>query len=62
MLDKPTTTLIEHAKACGLADVAHDFCGVIQLSFNDKVAERQNKLAAADVWPEALIKPWTVKK
>mgnify|MGYP001254623738 FL=1 len=48
---------IEQAKACGLADVAHDFCGVIQLSFNDKVAERQNKLAAADVWPEALIKP-----
>lgn len=48
---------IEHAKTCGLADVAHDFCGVIQLSFNDKVAERQNKLAAADVWPEALIKP-----
>lgn len=48
---------IEHVKACGLADVAHDFCGVIQLSFNDKVAERQNKLAAADVWPEALIKP-----
>ncbi|MFU1596165.1 bifunctional tRNA (5-methylaminomethyl-2-thiouridine)(34)-methyltransferase MnmD/FAD-dependent 5-carboxymethylaminomethyl-2-thiouridine(34) oxidoreductase MnmC [Alteromonas macleodii] len=48
---------IEHAKACGLSDVAHDFCGVIQLSFNDKVAERQNKLAAADVWPEALIKP-----
>ena len=47
----------EHVKACGLADVAHDFCGVIQLSFNDKVAERQNKLAAADVWPEALIKP-----
>ena len=48
---------IEHVKACGLADVAHDFCGVIQLSFNDKVAERQNKLAAADVWPETLIKP-----
>jgi tRNA 5-methylaminomethyl-2-thiouridine biosynthesis bifunctional protein len=48
---------IEHAKACGLSEVAHDFCGVIQLSFNDKVAERQNKLAAADVWPEALIKP-----
>ena len=48
---------IEHAKACGLADVAHDFCGVIQLSFNDKVADRQNKLAAADVWPDALIKP-----
>ena len=48
---------IEHAKACGLADVAHDFCGVIQLSFNDKVAERQNKLANADLWPEAMIKP-----
>ena len=53
---------IEHAKACGLSDVAHDFCGVIQLSFNDKVAERQNKLAAADVWPEALIKPVNSKE
>ncbi|USI27180.1 bifunctional tRNA (5-methylaminomethyl-2-thiouridine)(34)-methyltransferase MnmD/FAD-dependent 5-carboxymethylaminomethyl-2-thiouridine(34) oxidoreductase MnmC [Alteromonas macleodii] len=53
---------IEHVKACGLADVAHDFCGVIQLSFNDKVAERQNKLAAADVWPEALIKPVNSKE
>ncbi|WP_334020419.1 bifunctional tRNA (5-methylaminomethyl-2-thiouridine)(34)-methyltransferase MnmD/FAD-dependent 5-carboxymethylaminomethyl-2-thiouridine(34) oxidoreductase MnmC [Alteromonas sp. S015] len=48
---------IAHAKAYGLTSVAHDFCGVIQLSFNDKVAERQNKLAAADVWPDALIKP-----
>lgn len=48
---------IAHAKAYGLTSVAHDFCGVIQLSFNDKVAERQNKLATADVWPEALIKP-----
>lgn len=48
---------IENVKANGLTSVAHDFCGVIQLSFNDKVAERQNKLAAADVWPEALIKP-----
>ena len=53
---------VEHAKVCGLADVAHDFCGVIQLSFNDKVAERQNKLAAADVWPEALIKPVNSKE
>ncbi|MDY6976507.1 MAG: bifunctional tRNA (5-methylaminomethyl-2-thiouridine)(34)-methyltransferase MnmD/FAD-dependent 5-carboxymethylaminomethyl-2-thiouridine(34) oxidoreductase MnmC [Pseudomonadota bacterium] len=53
---------IEHAKACGLTDVAHDFCGVIQLSFNDKVTERQNKLAAADVWPEALIKPVNSKE
>ncbi|APD94543.1 methyltransferase [Alteromonas mediterranea] len=48
---------IENVKAYGLTSVAHDFCGVIQLSFNDKVAERQNKLAAADVWPEALIRP-----
>lgn len=48
---------IKYTKANNLTDVAHDFCGVIQLSFNDKVAERQNKLAAADVWPEALIKP-----
>lgn len=53
---------VEHAKVCGLADVAHDFCGVIQLSFNDKVAERQNRLAAADVWPEALIKPVNSKE
>ena len=35
--------------------VAHEFCGVIQLSFNDKVAERQNKLADSDVWPEDLV-------
>ena len=48
---------IKYTKANNLTDVAHDFCGVIQLCFNDKVAERQNKLAAADVWPEALIKP-----
>jgi tRNA 5-methylaminomethyl-2-thiouridine biosynthesis bifunctional protein len=48
---------IKYTKANNLTDVAHDFCGVIQLSFNDKVAERQSKLAAADVWPEALIKP-----
>ncbi|MCZ8530139.1 bifunctional tRNA (5-methylaminomethyl-2-thiouridine)(34)-methyltransferase MnmD/FAD-dependent 5-carboxymethylaminomethyl-2-thiouridine(34) oxidoreductase MnmC [Alteromonas sp. PRIM-21] len=48
---------IENVKAYGFTSVAHDFCGVIQLSFNDKVAERQNKLAAADVWPEALIRP-----
>jgi len=48
---------IEYTKANNLTDVAHDFCGVIQLSFNEKVAERQSKLAAADVWPEALIKP-----
>ncbi|MGY0312534.1 bifunctional tRNA (5-methylaminomethyl-2-thiouridine)(34)-methyltransferase MnmD/FAD-dependent 5-carboxymethylaminomethyl-2-thiouridine(34) oxidoreductase MnmC [Alteromonas macleodii] len=53
---------VEHVKVCGLADVAHDFCGVIQLSFNDKVAERQNKLATADVWPEALIKPVNSKE
>jgi len=54
--------IIKHVKNNGLADVAHDFCGVIQLSFNDKVAERQNKLAAADVWPEALIKPVNSKE
>lgn len=36
-------------------ELAHDFCGVIQLSFNDKVAARQNKLHAQDEWPESLI-------
>lgn len=36
-------------------ELAHDFCGVIQLSFNDKVAARQNKLHVQDEWPEALI-------
>ncbi|WP_394223265.1 FAD-dependent 5-carboxymethylaminomethyl-2-thiouridine(34) oxidoreductase MnmC [Alteromonas gracilis] len=47
---------IDLAKASRRSDIAHDFCGVIQLSFNDKVKERQEKLAAADVWPEALVK------
>ena len=37
--------------------VAHDFCGVAQLNFNEKVAVRQKKLVANGVWPEALIKP-----
>ena len=53
---------IENAKANGLTGVAHDFCGVIQLSFNDKVAERQSKLAVADVWPDALIRPVNSKE
>ncbi|MDP2596350.1 FAD-dependent 5-carboxymethylaminomethyl-2-thiouridine(34) oxidoreductase MnmC [Alteromonas stellipolaris] len=37
--------------------VAHDFCGVAQLNFNEKVAVRQKKLVSNGVWPEALIKP-----
>ena len=50
-----------YAKACYQdivqkhPEVAHDFCGVVQLNFNDKVSARQSKLAQAEVWPEALI-------
>ena len=36
--------------------VAFDFCGVVQLNFNSKVAERQKKLVNNHVWPENLIK------
>jgi len=36
--------------------VPHAFCGVIQLSFNDNVATRQSKLAASEVWPDALVR------
>jgi len=43
-------------------EIAHGFCGVIQLSFNEKVAERQEKLAAADVWPDALVEAIDSKK
>ena len=35
--------------------IAHDFCGVAQLNFNEKVAERQRKLIENDVWPSALV-------
>lgn len=34
----------------------HDFCGVVQLSFNDKVETRQTKLINNDVWPPELIR------
>jgi tRNA 5-methylaminomethyl-2-thiouridine biosynthesis bifunctional protein len=37
-------------------DVPHAFCGVIQLSFNDKVAARQTKLGASEIWPDALVR------
>lgn len=37
-------------------NVAHDFCGVVQLRFNDKVAARQHKLVNSEIWPEALIR------
>ncbi|NMH61294.1 bifunctional tRNA (5-methylaminomethyl-2-thiouridine)(34)-methyltransferase MnmD/FAD-dependent 5-carboxymethylaminomethyl-2-thiouridine(34) oxidoreductase MnmC [Alteromonas sp. MYP5] len=33
----------------------HDFCGVLQLAFNDAVKQRQQKLIANDVWPENLV-------
>ena len=34
----------------------YDFCGVIQLRFNDKVGVRQAKLVNDDVWPSELIR------
>ncbi|WP_421131799.1 bifunctional tRNA (5-methylaminomethyl-2-thiouridine)(34)-methyltransferase MnmD/FAD-dependent 5-carboxymethylaminomethyl-2-thiouridine(34) oxidoreductase MnmC [Alteromonas sp. A079] len=35
--------------------VDHDFCGVLQLSFNDKSLARHKKLSDANVWPTELI-------
>lgn len=39
----------------GNVKVSHDFCGVAQLNFNHKVAQRQQKLIENSVWPEGLI-------
>jgi tRNA 5-methylaminomethyl-2-thiouridine biosynthesis bifunctional protein len=36
---------------------AHDFCGVLQLTFNDKVASRQQAMVDRGVWPRSLIYP-----
>ncbi len=33
----------------------HDFCGVLQLAFNEQTSLRQQKLISNDVWPEQLI-------
>lgn len=33
----------------------HQWCGVLQLCFNDKVRVRQEKLIANDIWPTSLI-------
>jgi tRNA 5-methylaminomethyl-2-thiouridine biosynthesis bifunctional protein len=35
---------------------AHDWCGVIQLAFNDKVALRQQKFIDHDDWSEDLVR------
>ncbi|MGO4890716.1 bifunctional tRNA (5-methylaminomethyl-2-thiouridine)(34)-methyltransferase MnmD/FAD-dependent 5-carboxymethylaminomethyl-2-thiouridine(34) oxidoreductase MnmC [Flavobacterium sp. W21_SRS_FM6] len=34
---------------------AHQWCGVFQAAFNDKVLERQQKLIDHDIWPKELI-------
>lgn len=34
---------------------SHQWCGTIQLAFNDKVASRYRKLVDNQTWPEALI-------
>lgn len=36
-------------------DFAHDWCGVLQLSFNDTVLGRHQKLIDSALWPESLI-------
>ncbi len=33
----------------------HEFCGVLQLAFNEQTSLRQQKLVSHDVWPEQLI-------
>ncbi|WP_299075410.1 bifunctional tRNA (5-methylaminomethyl-2-thiouridine)(34)-methyltransferase MnmD/FAD-dependent 5-carboxymethylaminomethyl-2-thiouridine(34) oxidoreductase MnmC [uncultured Paraglaciecola sp.] len=33
----------------------HQWCGTLQLAFNDKVSARQNKMIANKTWPESLI-------
>ena len=35
---------------------SHQWCGTVQLAFNDKVAGRYRKLIANQTWPDSLIK------
>ena len=37
-------------------EFAHQWCGVLQISFNDKVAGRHQNLVNKQAWPEGLIK------
>ena len=36
-------------------DIAHDFCGVLQLAFNEETEKRQAKLLENGAWPSQLI-------
>ncbi|GAA0858426.1 bifunctional tRNA (5-methylaminomethyl-2-thiouridine)(34)-methyltransferase MnmD/FAD-dependent 5-carboxymethylaminomethyl-2-thiouridine(34) oxidoreductase MnmC [Aliiglaciecola litoralis] len=36
---------------------SHQWCGVIQLAFNDAVALRQSNLVSSAIWPNSLIEP-----
>ncbi|MCW8092580.1 bifunctional tRNA (5-methylaminomethyl-2-thiouridine)(34)-methyltransferase MnmD/FAD-dependent 5-carboxymethylaminomethyl-2-thiouridine(34) oxidoreductase MnmC [Alteromonas sp. ASW11-130] len=38
------------------AEFKHDFCGVLQLGFNDNVVQRQNNLTKNNCWPQELIR------
>lgn len=40
----------------------HDFCGVLQLAFNQKQMARQQSLVEKNVWPKALIHPLSQKE
>ncbi|WP_340679421.1 bifunctional tRNA (5-methylaminomethyl-2-thiouridine)(34)-methyltransferase MnmD/FAD-dependent 5-carboxymethylaminomethyl-2-thiouridine(34) oxidoreductase MnmC [Paraglaciecola sp.] len=47
-----------HRVAASSADhsFAHQWCGVIQVAFNDKVLQRQQKLVEQGVWSEELVR------
>ncbi|WP_414827867.1 bifunctional tRNA (5-methylaminomethyl-2-thiouridine)(34)-methyltransferase MnmD/FAD-dependent 5-carboxymethylaminomethyl-2-thiouridine(34) oxidoreductase MnmC [Alteromonas sp. H39] len=36
--------------------IAHDFCGVLQLAFNEETEKRQTKLLENGIWPSQLIR------
>ncbi|MCW8108316.1 bifunctional tRNA (5-methylaminomethyl-2-thiouridine)(34)-methyltransferase MnmD/FAD-dependent 5-carboxymethylaminomethyl-2-thiouridine(34) oxidoreductase MnmC [Alteromonas ponticola] len=40
-----------------LAEFKHDFCGVLQLGFNESVRQRQQRLLENGIWPQQLIRP-----
>lgn len=44
------------AKNSNSQHIAYDFCGVVQLNFNPKIAQRQKRLVNNNVWPDHLIK------
>ncbi|MDC0603207.1 bifunctional tRNA (5-methylaminomethyl-2-thiouridine)(34)-methyltransferase MnmD/FAD-dependent 5-carboxymethylaminomethyl-2-thiouridine(34) oxidoreductase MnmC [Aliiglaciecola sp.] len=40
----------------------HDWCGVLQLAFNDSVLARQNAMIEKSIWPSSLVEAYTTQQ